>query len=481
MIGHISILFLILLIQTNADKFLNNNIDDNLGLINNKLSSFEPKWSSLDNRQLPSWYDEAKIGIFIHWGVYSVPSFGSEWFWINWKTENTTTKYHDFMKERYPPKFTYQDFARDFTAEFFNATQWADIFDAAGAKYIVLTSKHHEGYTLWPSSYSYSWNSVDVGPNRDLIGELSVAIRKKKHIKFGLYHSLFEWFHPLYLSDKKNNFTTNTFVTSKIQPEMRELIEKYKPEVFWSDGEWEAPDTYWNSKEFLAWLFNESPVNETIVVNDRWGQDTLCRHGSFYTCTDRYNPGQLQTHKWENAMTIDKKSWGFRRNAMLEDYFSTSELIKELASTVSCGGNLLMNVGPTKDGIISPIYEERLRDMGKWLKINGEAIYKTIPWHTQNDTITGDVWYTVGQDRRNLYGIMLTWPKDHRLKLGSVSFLFDAEFTILGNDIKLKWEKANKGIVLILPSEAHRGQPGWVIKIQFSGTYKNKFDNKKYN
>lgn len=180
-------------------------------------------------------------------------------------------------------------------------------------------------------------------------------------------------------------------------------------------------------------------------------------------------------------MTIDKKSWGFRRNAMLEDYFSTSELIKELASTVSCGGNLLMNVGPTKDGIISPIYEERLRDMGKWLKINGEAIYKTIPWHTQNDTITGDVWYTVGQDRRNLYGIMLTWPKDNRLKLGSVSFLFDAEFTILGHEIKLKWEKADKGIVLVLPTEAHRGQPGWVIKIKFSGTYKNKFDSKKYN
>lgn len=182
MIKHTAVLFLILLIQTSADKFFNNNIDDSSS-IKNKLSSFKPKWSSLDNRPLPSWYDEAKIGIFIHWGVYSVPSFGSEWFWINWKTENTTTKYHDFMKERYPPKFTYQDFARDFTAEFFNATQWADIFDAAGAKYIVLTSKHHEGYTLWPSSYSYSWNSVDVGPNRDLIG-------KKKNLYFYFYSKI---------------------------------------------------------------------------------------------------------------------------------------------------------------------------------------------------------------------------------------------------------------------------------------------------
>lgn len=137
-------------------------------------------------------------------------------------------------------------------------------------------------------------------------------------------------------------------------------------------------------------------------------------------------------------MTIDKKSWGYRRNAPLSDFFTTAELIKELASTVSCGGNLLMNIGPTKDGIIAPIYEERLRDMGKWLKINGDAIYNTVPWHTQNDTVTGDVWYTVGSDRRILYAIVLTWPVNNKLKLGSVGFLFDAEFTILETGKKLE-------------------------------------------
>lgn len=233
------------------------------------------------------------------------------------------------MRERYPPNFTYQDFGRDFTAEFFNATQWSEIFQASGARYIVLTSKHHEGYTLWPSKYSFSWNSMDVGPQKNLVGnvdtcsivfqivfhfsssinnvlikhkkrfllisldetgELAEAIRKNTDIKFGLYHSLYEWYNPLYLMDKENKFTTDTFVSHKIMPELYELVKTYKPQIVWSDGDWEAPDSYWKSKEFLAWLYNESPVKDTVVVNDRWGINITCHHGDFYTCTDRFNP-----------------------------------------------------------------------------------------------------------------------------------------------------------------------------------------------
>lgn len=253
--------------------------------------TYEPTWESLDSRPLPQWYDDAKIGIFLHWGVYSVPSFGSEWFWINWASN--VSRYVEFMDKNYKPNFSYQDFAREFTAEFFNASQWASIFESSGAKYIVLTSKHHEGYTLWPSKYSYSWNSVDIGPHRNIIGELSSALRKETDLKFGLYHSLFEWFHPMYLYDKKNKFKTRQFSVGKIIPEMKELIMDYKPHILWSDGDWEADDEYWQSKEFLAWLYNESPVKDTIVVNDRWGIDIPCHHGDFYTCSDRFNPGML--------------------------------------------------------------------------------------------------------------------------------------------------------------------------------------------
>ncbi|KAJ8667982.1 hypothetical protein QAD02_009645 [Eretmocerus hayati] len=426
---------------------------------------YEPNWESLDSRPLPTWFDEDKIGIFIHWGVFSVPSFGSEWFWHSWK--NDGKDYIEYMEKHYKPNFSYQEFAPEFTAEFFNATKWSKIFEASGAKYIVLTSKHHEGYTLWPSKYSYSWNSVDVGPHRDLIGELSTALRKNTDLKFGVYHSLYEWFNPLYVNDKENNFTTDFFVINKIIPEMKELINKYQPQVLWSDGDWEASENYWKSKEFLAWLYNESPVKDTIVTNDRWGTDVPCKHGDFFNCKDRYNPGVLQTHKWENAMTIDKESWGFRRNAQLEDYFTLKELVKELVVTVSTGGNLLMNVGPTRDGIISPIFEERLLGIGKWLKTNGEAIYKSKPWKLlQNDTITKDVWYTHGQDD-SLYAILLSWPNDNILLLSNLVNTTDTtKIDLLGGSHSLKWKATPEHIQITLPSTYANEEPAWVLRIQ---------------
>ncbi|KAH3796505.1 hypothetical protein DPMN_150074, partial [Dreissena polymorpha] len=205
---------------------------------------------------LPSWYDESKIGIFLHWGVFSVPSYGSAWFWYYWKTG--VKRYVDFMAKNYRPDFTYADFAPDFTAELFDPNDWADLFKASGARYVVLTSKHHEGFTNWPSKYSFNWNSMDVGPKRDLVGELASAIRSRTNIHYGLYHSLFEFFHPLYLKDKENNFKTRDFATTKAIPELYELVYNYKPEVIWSDGDWEALDTYWNSMGFLAWLYNDS-------------------------------------------------------------------------------------------------------------------------------------------------------------------------------------------------------------------------------
>lgn len=169
-----------------------------------------PTWNSLDTRPLPAWYDDVKLGIFLHWGVFSVPSFGYEWFWWSWQGTKPKQEYVDFMKKNYPPGFTYPDFAPHFTAEFFDPTEWADLFNKSGAKYIVLTSKHHEGFTNWPSNVSWNWNSKDIGPKRDLVGasliqrkptdvsflfcsgDLATAVRGAG-LHFGLYHSLFEW------------------------------------------------------------------------------------------------------------------------------------------------------------------------------------------------------------------------------------------------------------------------------------------------
>ncbi|KAK6627372.1 hypothetical protein RUM44_009849 [Polyplax serrata] len=422
---------------------------------------YTPTWESLDSRPLPHWYDEAKVGIFVHWGVFSVPSFGSEWFWNNWHSKSPA--YVEFMRRNYPPSFTYQDFAKDFTAEFFDPVDWAEIFLASGARYVVLTSKHHEGYTLWPSKYSFSWNSKDVGPHRDLVKELADALRKYTHLKFGLYHSLYEWFNPLYLEDKANNFTTNNFVRMKTMPELYELVNTYEPEVIWSDGDWDAPDTYWTSKEFLAWLYNESPVKDTVVANDRWGNGSMCKHGGFLTCNDRYNPGVLQSRKWENCLTIDSKSWGYRRNAALNDYLTINELLKQLVETVACGGNYLVNVGPTKEGLIIPIYEERLRQIGSWLELNGEAIYGSRPWVVQKDEGTNGVWYT----KKNgcVYALILEWPANGHVVLYSVKLGKIPHVVLLGYDGELIAKQLNNSILIRLP-EQNKVKSQWVYVLK---------------
>lgn len=282
---------------------------------------------------------------------------------------------------------------------------------------------------------------------------------------------MFEWFHPLYLMDKNNSWKTQYFVDTKTLPELVELVMKYNPEVIWSDGDWEAPDTYWKSTEFLAWLYNKSPVKDVVVVNDRWGAGIPCHHGGYYTCTDKYNPKTLQAHKWENAMTLDSGSWGYRRNVELSDFLSTDDLITTLAETVSCGGNLLMNVGPTPDGRIIPVFEERLRQMGSWLKVNGEAIYETTPWTYQNDTITPGVWYTTkkANGSSSVYAIVLTWPKKNELVLGSLQLEAGDQLYMLGLSQPLVWQRISPaGIQVIFPAltpENNPSQWAWVLKV----------------
>jgi len=234
--------------------------------------------------------------------------------------------------------------------------------------------------------------------------------------------------------------------------------------VIWSDGDWEAPDTYWNSTDFLAWLYNESPVKDTVVVNDRWGVNTSCKHGGYYSCADRYNPGVLQPHKWENAMTLDKSSWGYRRNSQLSDYLSVHELISTLAQTVSCGGNLLINIGPTHDGRVTPIFEDRLRQFGSWLTVNGESIYSSKPWKHQNDTISKNVWYT--QKDKAVYAIVLEWPQTNQLTLGAVEPKTVDTIQLLGSKGNLEF-KESSGSTLVTFPQLNPGSLLWayVLKI----------------
>ncbi|KAM4702392.1 tissue alpha-L-fucosidase [Discoglossus pictus] len=428
-------------------------------------SQYSPTWDSLDARPLPPWFDEAKFGVFLHWGVFSVPSFGSEWFWYHWQGERQP-EYVNFMNCNYPPGFTYADFAPQFTAEFFNPEEWAELFEASGAKYVVLTTKHHEGFTNWGSPVSWNWNSVDTGPHRDLVGDLGNALRKR-NLRYGLYHSLLEWFNPLYEIDKKNNYKTQYFVSAKTMPELYDLVKRYKPDLIWSDGDWEAPDTYWNSTSFLAWLYNESPVKDTVVVNDRWGANCSCYHGGYYNCADKFTPSVLPSHKWEKCTSVDFYSWGYRRNMRINQMMDVFNILSELVQTVSYGGNYLLNVGPSKDGVIVPIFQERLREIGKWLSINGEAIYSSKPWRVQMDESTVKVWYTTRDSA--VYAIFMTWPQGSSLKLLSPITSSISNVTMLGLSGNLKWEAIpGQGLLIYLPfipPGAFPVEAGWIVKL----------------
>ena len=343
---------------------------------------YQPNWSSLNQRKIPGWFHQDKFGIFIHWGVYAVPSFApviansgnsySEWYW--YRIVEKQKDFIDFHDKNFGADFKYPQFESRFKAEMFDPQQWADVFKKSGARYVVLTSKHHEGYALWNSAeadrdWQRPWNAVTGTPRRDLLGDLTNAVRDAG-LKMGYYYSLYEWFNPLWKQDKKR------FVTEHMFPQFKDLVTRYKPSIIFSDGEWDLSDTAWHSPELLAWLFNESPVAKDVVVNDRWGSNTRGKNtGCTYT-TSEYGSGMDPNVIWEESRGIGH-SYGYNRNEKLEDYKTSHDLILMLVDIVSRGGNLLLDIGPTADGRIPVIMQQRLTDMGNWLQINGESIYGT--------------------------------------------------------------------------------------------------------
>lgn len=339
---------------------------------------YEPKWESLDQRPCPQWFLDAKFGIFIHWGLYSVPAWGkvgeyAEWYWNKMADRRPGNVWWQFHVKNFGADFSYPDFAPQFRAELFNANQWADLFVRSGAQYIVPTSKHHEGFALWPSveaskTWGRPWNAAEIGPRRDLLGELATATRQRG-LKFGFYYSLYEWYNPLWLSNRSR------FVTEHLFPQFKDVVTRYQPAIIFSDGEWEMPSKDWRSEELLAWLFNESPCKDNVVVNDRWGKETRHHHGGYWTT--EYAAGlQDDSHAWEESRGMGF-SYGYNRAERIGDYKSARELIMVLIDLVSRGGNFLLDIGPNKDGTIPVIMEQRLVEIGDWLKVNGEAIYGT--------------------------------------------------------------------------------------------------------
>jgi len=371
-----------------------------------------------------------------------------------------------FHNRTYGPNFKYAQFLDSFTAELFNATEWAALFKEAGARYVVPTSKHHEGFTLWPSAQSWNWNAVDAGPKRDLVGEMMDANRKAG-LYAGFYFSLYEWYNPLYVSD------TRKYIDQIMTPQWYDLINTYKPDILWCDGEWMINSTYWGSPEFVAWLFNDSPVKDTIAINDRFGSETRGAHGGYYTA--EYSTDFWLNHKWEENSGIDTNSYGYNRNTPSNKYYSADYLIRLLVRSVANGGNLLLDIGPAHDGSIPLIFQERLRQMGAWLNVNGEGIYYTRMWRVQQEGSVDNttIRYTYLPSTTAVYAFLLDWPSSFQITVPSPITTSNTKISMLGVDETIVWTPLDgpSGFLLQLPQVGQLLFPNpeinvWVLKME---------------
>lgn len=339
------------------------------------FAQVQPNWKSINDRPYPEWFSDAKLGIFIHWGLYSVPAHSgpeqyAEWFYRGLMVEDSTRI--SFMKENYGENFKYEDFDRLFKAELFNADQWATIFKNSGAKYVLLVTKHHDGYCLWDSKYKPNYNSVVGGPKRNIVEELTHSVRSQG-LKMGFYYSLAEWTNPLHRWYLDPPDSIGRYVTEYMVPQFKELVSAYKPSIIFTDGEWLNSAEQWHAPELISWYYNT--VGEEAIVNDRWGSG-----GETGFRTPEYSSGIMDTSRpWAECRGLGR-SFGLNRNEPLSNYVTSEELIQHFVKLVAAGGGMTLNVGPSADGQIPLLQQERLLDLGKWLEINGEAIYASKPY-----------------------------------------------------------------------------------------------------
>lgn len=434
---------------------------------------YEATWESLDRHKMPQWYDDAKIGLSMHWGVYSVPAWAprergtsyAEWYGNRMNSKNNATfAYH---QEKYRADYPYDKFIPNWKAESYNPTEWAKFAKKMGAKYMFITSKHHDGFCLWPSKYT-DRNAMKMGPEKDLLGQYFKAARKEG-LKVGLYYSLYEWYNPLYTGKdipyaglkKVNNYVDDFMI-----PQIKELIDLYHPDFFFFDGEWDHPETFWKMKEVVAYYYNEADKRkQEVFVNDRFGKGDRGKHGDLYNVEYSYEKGSegLLNHKWSFWQGI-AKTFGYNQDTDQEDCLSPKQFIDKVIDGVSRNGNFDINVGPTAAGIIPDYEQYPLLKLGEWLNINGEAIYGTRYWSTQ---LEGDARFTSKGDY--LYAIFLKWP-GVEFKLKSVKPVEGSKITMLGVDGELKWSwDESNGLTITYPKQKARPSScsyAWAFKIK---------------
>ena len=336
-------------------------------------------WDSLNSRGYPRWFADAKLGIFVHWGLYSVPAYASpegyaEWFYRGLMTGDTARQrvMSRYADTSLPVLDQYRTLTEYWKAERWQPNEWATLFSEAGARYVVLVTKHHDGFCLWDSPLQPQWNSVVSGPRRNIVAELTAAVRSHG-MRMGFYYSLPEWTNRRHIWMHDPDSLIGDYVDNYMVPQFKELVSRYRPSLIFADGDWLNSASQFRSVELIDWYYRT--VGDSAIVNNRWGNGTL--HGFK---TPEYSSAILDTATpWAECRGIGR-SFGYNRNEPLGNYLTEGELIRHFCELVAHGGGLTLNVGPMADGTIPEIQRSRLQALGRWLRVNGEAIYGSRSW-----------------------------------------------------------------------------------------------------
>ncbi|KRE38767.1 alpha-L-fucosidase [Paenibacillus sp. Soil522] len=449
---------------------------------------FKDNWDSLSEYQVPGWYKKAKFGIFIHWGLYSVPAFDSEWYSRNMYIKDSKAYKHHIAVYGEHKDFGYKDFIPMFQAERFSADEWAELFVRAGAKYIMPVAEHHDGFQMYKSGIS-PFNAYEMGPKRDLLGEMKEAFEKRQLTLCVSSHRAEHWFFMShgkeFDSDIKEPLVQGDFYWPAMpEPDHQdlygsppnqlyledwlirccELVDQYKPHVFYFDWWIQTAAFKPYLKKFAAYYYNKA-AEWGIAVAINYKHDAF-QFGTAVPDVERGQFADMKPYFWQTDTAVAKNSWCYTAD---NEYKTSVEIIRDLVDIVSKNGSLLLNVGPKADGTIPEQDKQILLEIGDWLKVNGEAIYDTTFWRTSGEGPTKikegqftdgvtkaytseDIRFTVKGSQ--LYVTVLLFPDDGVVKIKSLSeksHHFHAiieDISVLGFDEKPVWERTEEALII---------------------------------
>jgi alpha-L-fucosidase len=460
---------------------------------------FEATWESLRQFQCPDWYQDAKFGIFIHWGLYSVPAFVNEWYPRNMYIQGSPEYEHHIKTWGAHNKFGYKDFIPLFKAEKFDPAYWADLFRKAGAKYVMPVAEHHDGFAMYDCSYS-QWTVTRMGPRRDILAELAEAVRREGLIFSLSSHRAEHWFFMNggmeFDSDVQDVRYYDFYGPAKPGPAVAdkekwegkdwhprpdgkfmedwlartcELVDKYKPQIIYFDWWIEQAVFEPYMQRFAAYYYNRGREwDKGVAINHKYGPFP---EGTAVFDVERGGLKDIRPYFWQTDTAVGRNSWCYVEN---QEYKTSSSLIHDLVDTVSKNGTLLLNIGPRPDGTIPEGDQRILLDIGSWLAVNSEAIHGTRPWKIFGEGPT-DVIEGAFQDTKRLgftyrdirfttrgevlYAIVLGWSENAEImieSLGTGQPHYSAvikRVELLGSKEALQWSRDAAGLKVKLPAE----------------------------